>query len=125
MTKEQQLPALEDEFSRELTNSMVEKFLRRVVGWVGSWFFLFLNVIWFFIWIICGRYYDLLTFWVSLEAIILAILILINGNRGLESDRNRAIKDYKIDLSTARKLKNIEKEIKELRSYIQNRFPVT
>ncbi|MBU1110339.1 DUF1003 domain-containing protein [Patescibacteria group bacterium] len=110
---------LEDEFSRKTEDAPMERFQHRLIAFCGSWAFLILNLVLFSVWIVMGFHYEWLTFWVSLEAIVLAILILINENRDTESDRQRAIKDYKVDMTTARKLKEIQKEIGELRGMLE------
>lgn len=109
----------EDEFSKQIKDTLLEKFGNRLISFFSSWTFLILHIIFFAVWLSFGLYYDLLTFWVSLEAIILAILILIRTKIEQESDRQRAIKDYKIDLSVAKKLKEMEKQIKELKELVK------
>ncbi|OQX50810.1 hypothetical protein B5M47_03085 [candidate division CPR3 bacterium 4484_211] len=119
MSLSKEVPEIEDEFSREAKDSTLEIIEYKLTAFIGSWLFLWLNMLFFILWVVFRLQYNLLTFLVSLEAIILAILILINENREIVSDRKRAIKDYKIDLTTARKLKNLEKEIKEIKEIVQ------
>lgn len=118
MSKAKKEAPIEDEFSLKSKDTPLEKIAHGLISWVGSWTFLALNFLWFVLWILLGLHYDWLTFWVSLEAIVLSILILINENREIRSDRERAIKDYKIDLGTARRLKDIEKQLQEIRSLL-------
>ncbi len=111
----------EDEFSKQIKNTPLEKFGNHLINFFSSWTFLVLHLLFFAFWLLIGLYYDLLTFWVSLEAIILSILILIRTKIEQESDRQRAIKDYKIDLSVAKKLKDLEKEIAELKDILKEK----
>ena len=105
---------MSDEFTAQAEDTWVERMEIKLVGLIGSWWFLLANVVWFAVWIGLGLNFEWLTFWVSLEAIILSILILINENRELEHDRERAIKDYKIDLSVAKKIKSLEKKLDQV-----------
>jgi uncharacterized membrane protein len=102
---------IEDEFSFEMRDTPLERFEQGIVDFIGSWTFLILNIIGFALWMILDLPYQELTYWVSLEAIILSVLILINANEETRSDRSRAIKDYKIDVSIAKKLKGVDKEL--------------
>jgi uncharacterized membrane protein len=106
----------EDEFSKQVKDTKLEIFQNRLIKFFGSWVFLILNLAFFVGWVLLNLNYELLTFLVSLEAIILAILLLIHSNLEQESDRQRAIKDYKIDLSIAKKVKRIDQEIKEIKN---------
>jgi uncharacterized membrane protein len=110
---------LEDEFTQEIRNTVPKKIGKGLIRATGSWAFLAINLIFFAFWMLSERHYDLLTFWVSLEAIILSILILINVNQESLSDRRRSIKDYKIDLSVAQRVKRVEEELKELRKLLE------
>jgi len=110
---------LEDEFTQEIRNTIPKKIGKGLIKATGSWVFLILNLVFFAWWMLLGRHYDLLTFWVSLEAIVLSILILINVNQESLSDRRRSIKDYKIDLSVAQRVKRVEEELKKLRELLE------
>lgn len=80
----------------ESTRSVSQKAIDFLVNNLGSTFFLALNVVWFIIWIAINTGqikqipafdpfpFSLLTTAVSLEAIILAILVLISQNRSLK-----------------------------------------
>lgn len=114
MSKKEGGGKLTDEFTAKTEDTWLERMEIKLVGVIGSWAFLLANVVWFTVWIVGGHDFEWLTFWVSLEAIILSILILINENRELEHDRERAIKDYKIDLSMAKRIKRLEKKIDRL-----------
>lgn len=110
---------LEDEFSLKAKDTFIEKVERFLVKRVGSWSFLVVNLIWFAVWIYYDWNFEKLTFWVSLEAIVLAVLILINANKEIEHDRERAIKDYKIDATVAKRVKEIEKDLTEIKSRLK------
>ena len=106
---------IEDEFSAGMKDTFSEKLGQGIVNFIGSWLFLLLNIVIFALWLILKLSYNQLTFWVSLEAIVLSVLILINANKETENDRKRAIKDYKIDMSVAQRVKGMEREIKEMK----------
>lgn len=110
---------IEDEFSVETKNEFQERIGDKFISFTSSWLFLFLNVLFFLIWVWLGLYYDILTFIVSLEAIILTILILISNTIKEKSDRERAIKDYKMNYSVAKKVKRMENDIKEIKSLLK------
>jgi len=112
---------VEDEFSYQTKDDWSEKVGEVVIRTVGSWWFLFLNILAFILWIVFKLHYDWLTFWVSLEAIVLTVLVLIAENVEKDSDRSRAIKDYKIDLSTAQRLKKIEEKITRIEGLLQKK----
>ncbi len=114
MKKNSKKIEMTDEFTAQAEDTWVERVETRLVKGIGSWWFLLVNIIWFVIWIVGDYNFEKLTFWVSLEAIVLAVLILINENKELKHDRERAIKDYKIDLSMAKKIKNLERQIEKM-----------
>lgn len=82
----------------------------------GSMLFLLGNVLWFSIWIIINTGFissippfdpfpfGLLTMIVSLEAIILAIIVLISQNRGTEIDDLREEIDLQVNIITEQEL---------------------
>ncbi len=115
MAKKAKQINLEDEFSQAAVSKLSERISRKIIGWTGSWTFLVLNLVFFALWPVFKLPYNLLTFWVSLEAIVLSLLILINANRESIHDRSRAVKDYKIDLTIAKKVKEIEKKINQIK----------
>ncbi len=114
-----ELPPKEDEFSKQINRTNIEKLENQLINFFSSWVFLLLHIVVFVLWLLADLHYDLLTFWVSLEAILLSILILIRSKIEQRSDRQRAIKDYKIDLSVAKKVKELEKEIKEMKRLLE------
>ncbi len=116
MNKKQEKKSLtlEDEFSIKTKDSFGEKFGNSIIDFASSWTFLIINIILFTVWLLSGLNFDLLTMWVSLEAIVLTVLILIQSKQLEVSDRSRSIKDYKIDSSMAKRLKRIEIKLDEL-----------
>jgi len=114
-----ELTPKEDEFSKQINRTNIEKLENQLINFFSSWVFLLLHIVVFVLWLLADLHYDLLTFWVSLEAILLSILILIRSKIEQRSDRQRAIKDYKIDLSVAKKVKELEKEIREMKEMIR------
>ncbi len=82
----------------------------------GSITFLMLNLVWFFIWIVWNLGllpnivpfdpfpFGLLTMIVSLEAIFLAIVVLISQNRASRIDELREEIDLKVDVITEQEL---------------------
>jgi len=98
--KDKKLPVYEDEFSIKAKDSFGEKFSNAIIDFSASWIFLIFNILFFTFWLLSGLNFVLLTMWVSLEAIVLTILILIQTKQVEKSDRSRSIKDYKIDQTT-------------------------
>jgi uncharacterized membrane protein len=90
--------------------SFGDKLADKVTTSVGSSAFLVLNIIWFTIWILIntGQFgeqyvfdeypFGFLTLAVSLEAIILAVFVLISQNRQAERSEIRSELDYVTDL---------------------------
>ena len=100
----------------------------RAANWImnifGHIYFVYVHVVWFMIWIGYNLFADepfdpfpfgLLTLVVSLEAIVLAALILIAQNRQSEASEMRAKLDYNADLkaekNTARIIRLLQKEL--------------
>lgn len=63
----------------------------RVADWItefsGSWIFLGLHFIWWGVWKVLSLPIDDLTLWVSLEAIVLGVFVLMSQNRTAQRDR--------------------------------------
>ena len=109
--KEKKESVLEDEFSIKTKDSFAEKTGNAIIDMTASWWFLIFNLAFFFSWLVSGLNFELLTMWVSLEAIVLTVLILIQSKQVEKSDRSRSIKDYKIDTSMAKRLKRMESKL--------------
>lgn len=90
--------------------SLSDKIADWITGTFGSMGFLILNVLWFVIWIILNLGiipgivpfdpfpFGLLTMIVSLEAIVLAIFVLISQNRAEKVDDLRQEVDLQVDM---------------------------
>ncbi|RJQ33567.1 DUF1003 domain-containing protein [Candidatus Parcubacteria bacterium] len=87
---------------------------------VGSWIFLVLHVIWFWIWLAGDFDINMLTMIVSLEAIILMILLLMAQNKLSLRDNARDEADFQADLGSLEASENILKEIKQLKKEIRD-----
>lgn len=86
---------------------------------LGSMWFLMLNAAWFVVWILINTGvlplvapfdpypFGLLTMVVSLEAIILAIFVLISQNRGEKIDEIRDEVDLQVDMIAEREITKI------------------
>ncbi|HLD05540.1 MAG TPA: DUF1003 domain-containing protein [Candidatus Nanoarchaeia archaeon] len=99
-----------------------------VTGFVGSWPFFWINLVWFVLWIVYSIEpfpYGLLTMIVSLEAIFLSTLVMISQNRQGEKDRQRseltlkkASLDLRINNLSEYKIAEIEKQLLEIRQIL-------
>lgn len=94
------------------------KLFQRIADWAsvacGTPQFLGLHLIWWIIWIgfkVEAFPFGLLTMLLSLEAIILAILILNSSNRQGEEDRAVIRKDLKLDNRTHKLVEEIWKKV--------------
>ncbi len=88
----------------------------------GSMLFLFLNAVFFFIWIFINtvpfgiEFFDpypfgFLTMIVSLEAIFLSCFVLISQNRQAEKDRERNEGDYLVNLRAEIEVRSLHQKI--------------
>lgn len=96
--------------SREQQREWLRNFTDSVSYWVGSWSFFAFHIIWFAVWLIFSWDISLLTMIVSLEAIILMLLLLMQQNRQVERDDIRDEADYRIDRQT----KNVAEQNKKI-----------
>lgn len=86
----------------------------KVAHFVGSWAFIYLHVVWFGVWTLLPveRYpYSLLTTILSIEAILLATLIIMAQNRNTERDRHQAEEDYKTDVGAKLEIDEIQSRL--------------
>jgi len=77
--------------------TLSQRLADHVTGFVGSWSFLIIHALWFFLWIyfhIEAYPYGLLTMIVSLEAIFLSTLVMISQNTQGDKDRAQADADH-------------------------------
>ena len=82
---------------------------------VGSWWFLVLHILWFGIWIILQSDISILIMIVSLEAIILMILLLMDQNRQVHRDDLRDEEDLRADLKSVDLGEEILKEVQDIK----------
>ena len=83
---------------------------------VGSWWFLVLHAVWFILWLALKLDISLLIMIVSLEAIVLMILLLMDQNRQVMRDDLRDEEDLQADLKSVKLGEEILKEVKEIKA---------
>lgn len=98
-----------------------EKFADWATSKFGSIGFLFLNLSWFAFWILANRGmvpgvrvfdpfpFNLLTMTVSLEAIVLAVLVLISQNRSTKIDELREEVEFQVNIISEREITKVIK----------------
>jgi uncharacterized membrane protein len=100
-----------------------ERISEAVMRLSGNIYFVYLHLLWFGGWIIYNMVspapfdqfpFGLLTMVVSLEAILLAIVILIAQNRQSGISELRAKLDYETDLQTRRETQRIKQQLKRV-----------
>ncbi len=82
-----------------------------LAGFVGSWIFVWIHIIWFSLWILLPVEpfpYGLLTMIVSLEAIVLSTLILMSQNRQSERDRLQADADFETNVEAKKEIEDLQ-----------------
>ncbi len=85
-----------------------------ISGFVGSWAFVWIHVVWFTIWILVPIEpfpYQLLTALVSLEAIMLSTFILMSQNRQSERDRLQADADFETNVEAKKEIEELQKRL--------------
>lgn len=93
-----------------LTDVIVDK----IIAIFGTWQMFILHIIWFSAWLVLGLEIHDLTFWVSLEAILLSLLILISQQRQTEFDRRRAWTDLEIDRIDEKQTRILTEMVREI-----------
>lgn len=88
---------------------------------VGSWWFLILHIVWFVVWLVFRMDINMLIMIVSLEAIILMILLLMDQNRQVHRDDLRDEKDLRADLEAVRLGREILKEVKVIKKKVSKK----
>lgn len=86
----------------------------KVAGFVGSWMFVYIHAVWFGVWVVLPVEpfpYGLLTMVVSLEAILLATLIMMAQNRQAMRDRHQASADYETDVQAKLEIEELQKRL--------------
>ena len=107
--------------------SLLQRITDKLVSWSGTVLFLFANIILFLIWILWNtslKSFDpfpfvLLTTIVSLEAIILAILVLVSQNRQSKIADLRQEIDMQVNLVTEEEITNLLKLVAGLYSALK------
>src|SRR3989338_6026926 len=86
----------------------------RITDFVGSWPFVFIHTVWFGVWILLPVEpfpYGLLTMVVSLEAIILATLIMMSQNHQAERDRRQATADFDTNVAAKLEIEDLQRRL--------------
>ncbi|MBU1127332.1 MAG: hypothetical protein ABIH88_00460 [Patescibacteria group bacterium] len=105
--------------------SALGKITRAIAWFMGSWWSVIFHTIWFAVWLIFNFNLNILTLWVSLEAIFLGIFLLMSSNKSEQDrdrqeaalraqDRKRVEHDIKLDEKADRQLLEIKKMQKKL-----------
>lgn len=105
-----------------------QTFVERLADWIaafsGSMSFLFLNALWFTVWIwlnVSGIWrfdpypFGLLTMIVSLQAIFLSIFVLLAQNRQAAKDRVRDDLEYEINVKAELEIAHLHEKVEEIR----------
>ncbi len=83
----------------------------------GSWTFLIIHAIWFFVWIVFKIEpfpYGLLTMIVSLEAIFLSTFILISEKRQSDRDHDQAQQDFDTNLAAKEEIEGLMRRLDDI-----------
>ena len=86
----------------------------RVAVFVGSWTFVYIHAVFFGVWIVLPIEpfpFGLLTMIVSLEAILLATLIMMAQNRQAMRDRHQAEADYRTDVTAKQEIEELQERL--------------
>ena len=86
----------------------------KIAAFVGSWPFVYIHIVWLGFWILYPVEpfpFGLLTMIVSLEAIILATLIMMAQNRQAERDRRQADADYRTNVDAKLEIEEIQRRL--------------
>jgi CRP/FNR family cyclic AMP-dependent transcriptional regulator len=125
--------------SRNANEEAEEKIspLQRIADWI-SWFsgsmsFLFVNAVWFVVWIGINTMplgiaqfdpfpFGLLTMIVSLEAIFLSCFVLISQNRQAEKDRVRSDIEYEVNIKAELEVAHLHEKTDRIYSEMLEHF---
>lgn len=117
----------------EINTTFLDRAADAIAAWSGSMSFLFLNALWFAIWIgwnvLPGLpHFDpypfgFLTMTVSLEAIFLSIFVLVSQNRQSEKDRLRADAEYQVNLKAELEVMHLHEKVDFLTEQLLARMP--
>ena len=117
----------------QIQSTTLEKVADVIAEFSGSLTFLFLNALWFFIWIAWNTapflpHFDpypfgFLTMVVSLEAIFLSIFVLVSQNRQAAKDRLRADAEYEVNLKAELEITHLHEKVDFLTEELLARLP--
>jgi uncharacterized membrane protein len=117
----------------EIRSTTVEKIADVIAEFSGSIQFLFLNALWFTIWIVWNVFprvphfdpypFGFLTMVVSLEAIFLSIFVLVSQNRQAAKDRLRADAEYEVNLKAELEITHLHEKVDFLTEELLVRLP--
>ena len=101
-----------------------------LTGFVGSWTFIILLLVYIFIWVMLNLaawffHWDpwpfiLLNLTLSCLAALQAPIILMSQNRGADRDRRRAERDYFVDKKSMREVEDMQRDLDEIKEMIRN-----
>lgn len=117
----------------QIRSTTVERIADVIAAFSGSISFLFLNALWFFLWIAWNSapflpHFDpypfgFLTMVVSLEAIFLSIFVLVSQNRQAAKDRLRADAEYEVNLKAELEITHLHEKVDFLTEELLARLP--
>lgn len=103
--------------------TLTDRLTDKITAFCGNMIFVYVHLIWFALWLIYNSVaekpfdpfpFGILTMIVSLEAILLATLILIFQNRQVEISELRSESDYRVDLKTEKKISEVLALLREI-----------
>ena len=117
----------------QIRSTTIEKIADLIAEFSGSIPFLFLNALWFLVWILWNvapflPHFDpypfgFLTMVVSLEAIFLSIFVLVSQNRQAAKDRLRADAEYEVNLKAELEITHLHEKVDFLTEELLVRLP--
>lgn len=112
--------------------TMLERITDVIAAFSGSLAFLALHAVWFLVWIGLNTIpglpafdpfpFGLLTMCVSLEAIFLAVIVLLSQNRQSTKDRIRADIDYEVNLKAELEVSHLHDKVDQLHAVLLSRL---
>ncbi len=112
--------------------TLLERITDAIAAFSGSLAFLALHAVWFALWIGLNTIpglpafdpfpFGLLTMCVSLEAIFLAVIVLLSQNRQSAKDRIRADVDYEVNLKAELEVSHLHDKVDHLHAVLLDRL---
>lgn len=112
--------------------TLLERITDAIAAFSGSLAFLALHAVWFALWIGFNTIpglpafdpfpFGLLTMCVSLEAIFLAVIVLLSQNRQSAKDRIRADVDYEVNLKAELEVSHLHDKVDHLHAVLLDRL---